>query len=158
MQADVWQVKTFSSTATSLKFGEYNRLASIFTLLFIYCLEFIFKESFLPPDSYTNTVNLRPVGRSTQNATRGAIFFEFRGLARTSLTFLSDDFLPANGINFYLGLPPICLLAALQLKIYYCFSYFPEKYSRWVSVRKFLDQRELCHNIFVLFFIIKIYC
>ena len=28
----------------------------------------------MPSDSHTNTVNLRPVCRSTKNATRGAIF------------------------------------------------------------------------------------
>ena len=42
------------------------------TLLFINCM--ILKERVLPPDSHTNTVNLRPTGQSTQNATRGAIF------------------------------------------------------------------------------------
>ena len=60
--------------ATSLKFGVYNLLPSIFTLLFIYCSEFIFKESYLPSDSHTNTVNLRPICWSSQNAMPGAIF------------------------------------------------------------------------------------
>ena len=43
-----------SSAATSLKFGEYTLLLSIFILRFIYS-EFLFKESYLPSDSHTNT-------------------------------------------------------------------------------------------------------
>ena len=65
---------TLSSSATSLKIGKYTLLLSIFTLLFIYCSEFVFKESYLPSDSHTNTVNFRPICQSTQNAARGAIF------------------------------------------------------------------------------------
>ena len=62
----------FSSTATFLKFGQYNLFPSILTLLFINCSEFIFEVNCLPSDSHTNTVNLGPTCRSTQNATRGA--------------------------------------------------------------------------------------
>ena len=63
-----------SSTAASLKFGEYNLLASISTPLLINCLEFILKGNYLPSDSHTNTVNLGSTCHSTQNAARGAIF------------------------------------------------------------------------------------
>ena len=64
----------FSSTATSLKFGQFNLLPSILTLLFINCSEFIFSGNYLPSDSHTNTVDLGPTCRATQNATSGAIF------------------------------------------------------------------------------------
>ena len=43
-------------------------------MLFINCSEFIFYGNYLPTDSNTNTVNLGPTCRSTQNPTRGAIF------------------------------------------------------------------------------------
>ena len=65
----------FSSKAISLKFGEYTLLPIIFIFLFIYWLEFIFfKESYMSSDSQTNTVNLRLICWSTQNAARGTIF------------------------------------------------------------------------------------
>ena len=40
----------------------------------MYCSEVIFEESYLPSDSRTNTVNLRPICQSTQNSMHGAIF------------------------------------------------------------------------------------
>ena len=49
-------------------------MPSIFILLSMYCSEFIFKESDLPSDLHTNTVNFSPICKSTQNAARGAIF------------------------------------------------------------------------------------
>ena len=64
----------FSRTAASLKFGQYNLLPSILTLLIINCSEFIFYGNYLPSDSHTNTVNLRQTCQPTQNAMHGAIF------------------------------------------------------------------------------------
>ena len=65
---------TFSSTATSFKFCQYNILPIILTFLFINCSEFIFLRDYSPLNSHTNTVNLALTCRSTQNATLGAIF------------------------------------------------------------------------------------
>ena len=58
------------------KFAEYNLLPSTLILLFINinCSEFMFYENYLPSDPHTKRVNLGPAGRSTQNATHGAIF------------------------------------------------------------------------------------
>ena len=66
--------RAFSSTTAFLTFGQYNFFPSILTLLFIICSELIFEGNYLPSDSHANKVNLGPTCRSTQNATRGAIF------------------------------------------------------------------------------------
>ena len=52
---------TFNSSATSLKFGQYNLLPWILTLLFLTGSEFIFWGNYLLSDTYRNTVNLGPV-------------------------------------------------------------------------------------------------
>ena len=65
--------RAFPVTAAFLKFDQYNLLPSILAPLFIKFPEYIFQGNYLPSNSHTNTVNLKPTCRSTQIAARGAI-------------------------------------------------------------------------------------
>ena len=89
--ANVWKMKTWletlscTVTCTSLKFGEYNFSPSNFTLLSINCSNVSqnwirsLRWSAMPSDSHTNTVNLRPICWSTQNAVRITFFLLIAG-------------------------------------------------------------------------------
>ena len=89
------------------KFGQYNLFPTILTL-FINCSEFIFSGYYLPSDSHTKTVNLRPKCRSTQDAIRGAILLGIADWATYNCRMkqLRVVLLPLDGMLVHRRLPP----------------------------------------------------